>query len=389
MFPSVFLALVLTGGIFFNVSCAPERSKTTTVQSSRSPSLLNQQDQGPYLKVAGPPLRHLKPIEKKNYDRDDANQLFHELNALGNPYCEKRFASGNDHSPGFIRDEYRSNYEKGHRGPLQDLITGCWNFYEMNDYRPDLDFRLARSFLQNQQADCYSVGLLQPYLMDHFIQCQRVTMLDIDWRILEAHHRILGSISKNETRTLFEAMNQMKLFWFAYNPKTGKGVHTPARSFCREIQEKECLNWMKTIQPNQDLDRYHLVLSPLSEAPFHSSLPDTVPVLFLSNAIEDMYTSKEEFDSLLKHLNQSLDAGERALLIHHVGGWKLFGVYELSAIKDNNFSIRTLCKDRYLSRGRSSDGNRAVEYRTHFEALTVTRNPPTCASLLNQQNFSQ
>jgi hypothetical protein len=107
-------------------------------------------------------------------------------------------------------------------------------------------------------------------------------------------------------------------------------------------------------------------------------LPGTTPVLFLSNALEPMYTSRAQFDVLLARVRAGLADGSRALFIHHAGGSSAFGVYELLAGAGGRSTVRTLCKDTFLAAPKAGDP--LTRYDTWFEGVTTTKGAgiPSC-----------
>lgn len=349
-------------------------------------------------------------------DAAEIDAIFQTLERQSDAYCNALFTQNKfqDRDLELISGIRRSQYVR-HRHPdsLYSLRAGCRNFYEMNDFRPDRDFALVRAAYPGARFDCYSVGLLQPYIMQQILGCRRLTFIDINWRILNFHREIMqrtrsGAFTRPES--VDHDLKGIELKFPALHTQPTRIRPAAVNHLCRPIQHKFCRKVLPDFQSEfQRLPpaRLRFNLSTLHEGSYlsHASLATddnendsaggegagarpVVRVIYLSNAIEESYTSRSEFLQLLRNLSDRANAASgdeevTDVLIHHVGGWKLFGVYELRHYPGRETQLRTVCKDAYLSMSRGS-GDGAVEYTTHFEAISKDRqvtHVPTCAQL--------
>ncbi|MCR9144297.1 MAG: hypothetical protein NXI24_18770 [bacterium] len=334
---------------------------------------------------------------------DDSNQRlrkpeeieasFRTLEQQSDAYCTALF-SGRSFSQAdlvLLAADRRESYTRNrHPDSLYSLRAGCRNFFEMNDFRPDRDFALVRALYPTARFDCYSVGLLQPYLMHSMLGCDRLTFIDINWRILSMHRDLLARVRAGafaSDANVNRDLAGLLLKFPALQVRPTQPRPAAIEHLCRSIQHSFCRRILPEFRAaffKQPPANLRLNLSTLHDGAYaaHSPTADdgrSVRVIYLSNAIEESYTSRSEFETLLRNLSESAaPRPERPavdLLIHHVGGWKLFGLYELrhsfaddSSTSDKRMELRTLCKDRYLSKSRSRPGDSgAVEYTTYFE----------------------
>lgn len=312
------------------------------------------------------------------YPENALPALFANLETNANAYCAARFA-GRDAAPEaaqLFRPPADAELRRAPPESLAGLRAGCWNFYEMNDVAPERDFELIRTLAPAAQFDCYSVGLLQPYIMHATLNCRELTMLDIDWRIHALHHSLLGFARAGALANAGDAaraVGSLELAHPALSPDAARRPRASLDRFCRPLQRERCAAVLPAFQRAfASLRHVRLELAALHEGEYPER-PGLTRVVYLSNAIEESYTSAAEFDQLIDRLRRS---AERTYLIHHVGGWKLFGVYELTGT-----GLQTICKDEYLSMSRGSDG-KAASYKTYFETRGATPARETCAALI-------
>lgn len=263
--------------------------------------------------------------------------------------------------------------------PLPKLMAGCWNFFQMNDTRPDLDMRLVKSLYPSEKKDCFSVGLVQPYLMHSILDCRSLNMIDIDWRILDAHRQITnlfssGSMSSDPAAR--QALQGLQLGWSArFDGRPMQSVSPSSlENLCFASDRQMCLEAFLSVQRTYShIKDIRLEISALHDGEYSQSR-DGLVVIFLSNAIEDLYTSREQFQQMLQRVQESLAPGQKAVFIHHAAGRSQFGLYEMQRT-DAGSEIRTLCRDTYLS----SPVGKVYPYVTHFEKVSMTRQPRACS----------
>lgn len=327
---------------------------------------------------AGPTHRALfYALSAEFYPENALPGLFANLETHANAYCAARFA-GRDAAPEaaqLFRPPADAELRRAPPESLAGLRAGCWNFYEMNDVAPERDFELVRALSPEAQFDCYSVGLLQPYIMHATLNCRELTMLDIDWRIHALHHRLLGFARAGALASVADAARSIASLELAHPALSPDAARRPRASldrFCRPLQRERCAGILPAFQRAfASLRHVRLELAALHEGEYPER-PGLTRVVYLSNAIEESYTSAAEFDQLIDRLRRS---AERTYLIYHVGGWKLFGLYELTPTQ-----LRTVCKDDYLSLSRGSDGKPA-SYTTYFETRGAEPARESCAAM--------
>lgn len=373
-FYSVFVAL------FFFTAC--------TDHLPSSPPAGPEETPGPVLIVSPSHVRDLEPIRESMISgKESIDRSFRQLVSSGDLFCSMKSGKmGTDLelASHMIRREVVSDYLRAGRGDVKSLVAGCWNFIEMNDFRPDLDFHLVKHLFPKKRFSCYSVGFLQPYIMHSILGCDNLTMVDIDWRILDAHRQFIEA--RERGLSPLQSVGQVRTGWIAFRKPYGPELKLDLSLVCRHIQKDQCRQMIGMIDGSTVPENWRLNLSALHDVSFYEDRKST-PVFFLSNAIEEMYTSPSQFKTLMERTASHLDPGGKALFIHHVGGWKLFGIYELeSGGEGKGYSIRTLCKDRYLAMSRGKEGKPAV-YETYFEKATKsTGTPPTCSSLVSNMD---
>lgn len=310
---------------------------------------------------------------KENYSEIELNQIFKNRSNLSNEVCEMIYGKKSFNQKKMNEYIKESNFKKdpfktwGH--PVPKLIAGCWNFFRLNDVKPNLDFEFIKEKFPAEKKDCYSVGFLQIYLMHSILSCDTITMIDIDWRILEAHASLISLAKKNELQTentLLEALKKITVYWVARfdNKPMEKETKANLDTFCYIIHHEMCKKNLIEFQNKfQNLKTVHLRLSSLHDYSYQSNSNNT-KIIYLSNAIDDLYTTKDQFKKLIDSVYQNLSQHQKAIFIHHAAGWSLFGVYELTKTNETP-KIKIICKDKYKTTQVSNEIAR--EYITHFE----------------------
>jgi hypothetical protein len=327
---------------------------------------------------------YFQDVEKSQYIDSEIGKLFSIMKEKSDTICEMVWGQKNLipsvlHT--YLKPESLSKepFQKwGH--PLPKLIAGCWNFIKMNDTRPDLDFQLVNQLYPTEKKECFSVGFLQPYWMHTILGCEKLTFLDIDWKIHDAHFQLLSLYQQKKMKTeseILESIQSLNLGWIARfdNKPMVKKEKPSFDTLCYSKFQKNCLGFLSRFQeaylPIKQID---FQVSALHNASY-KFLPNTLPVLFFSNAIEGLYTSKSQFNQIMETVTQGLGEGRKAIFIHHAAGQSQFGLYELSVQKEG-FQIKTVCKDEYVS----SPVGETHAYVTHFENATSSKgNIPSCS----------
>ncbi len=327
---------------------------------------------------------YFQDVIKPQYMDSEISELFSIMKEKSDTVCEMVWGQKSMNPTlmhTYLSAESFSNepFKKwGH--PLPKLIAGCWNFIKMNDTRPDLDFQLVNHFYPTEKKECFSVGFLQPYWMHTILGCEKLTFLDIDWKIHDAHYQLLSLFQQKKMRTeseILDSVQNMNLGWIARfdNKPMVKREKSSFETLCYSKFKKDCLGFLGRFQDNYlNLTEIDFQVSALHNASY-KFLPNSLPVLFFSNAIEGLYTTKTQFDQIIKNVTQGLGVGRKAIFIHHAAGQSQFGLYELS-IREDGSQIKTICKDVYVS----SPVGETHMYVTHFDNATSSKgNIPSCS----------
>jgi hypothetical protein len=325
------------------------------------------------------------------YPRAELDARFDLLREKGDAFC--RAWTLRQKVPGaldFLVEGVRARIQSIPSGGRTSMVLGCRNFYEMNDIRPDRAFALVRALESPAGAppprfDCYSVGLMQPWLMHRALGCRRLGMVDLDWRILEVHHRLAGLLaggrlsSPGAVRTELGALD---LRWLALRNLDAEGhVTGPAPVLCRSGQDGFCQSALAELQAGAPPERVDLLLTGLEDLSLGPNDAGVRRVVFLSNAIE--YMAEGRTLGMIQRLADGLPAepGASALVIHHAGGSAAFGIYRVERGTGRRFVLRHVCKDVYPS---TRTGSTEPTYTTVLDEASVASAapPPTCGELL-------
>lgn len=313
---------------------------------------------------------------KEIFSENEMKEIFKNRHEISNEVCEMIYGKKSLNQKKIEEFIKAENFKKepfknwGH--PIPKLIVGCWNFFRLNDVKPNLDFEFIQEKFQSEKKDCYSVGFLQIYLMQSILSCDRITMIDIDWRILEAHFNLISLFKKNELDSetnLLESLKKITVSWVARFDKKPMEKETKANldTFCYVLHQEMCKKNLIQFQNKfKDIKSIHLRLSSLHDFLYDPNSKNT-KIIYLSNAIDDLYTSKEQFQKLIDSVYSSLAPDQKAIFIHHSAGWSFFGVYELQKTNEAP-KIKQICKDKYKTTPVEID--KAREYITHFERFS-------------------
>ncbi len=346
--------------IIFLLSCSvPESSEQTTKPNSTLTLYLSKVHQSYYVDA-----------HTDQMNQAEATKFFEDTLEKSNTVCEmvwgkKKF--NKSYIETFITKQSFGKKPFDHWGhPLPKMIAGCWNFFRMNDVNPHIDFQLVKKLYPNIKKDCFSVGLMQPYIMHNVLNCERITVVDIDLRIQHGHWQLLKMFQENkftDEASLSKNLSSLNIGWVAFEEQEfGRTMKVNIGSLCKSEKKKYCteqiLEFQKKFTPNLQV---RLFLSFLHDVDY-SPLPSTMPVIYFSNALENIYTSKEEFEQILQNISKSIQPQEKAVLVYHAGGQANFGIYEFIKTETSH-EIRTICKDAYFG----GHNGEYFLYKTYFE----------------------
>lgn len=340
--------------------------------SKTSPEIPEVKIEKPQLElIASEKMQMYFPILQKTYLQEEVFSALDSIRDISNETCEMIYSMRPYNKE---RIKAYTNIELG--APLTSkfylhtfrrIIAGCWNFFQMNDVSPDKDFEYVKNLYPNARFDCYSVGFLQPYIMHSKLDCENLYLLDIDIRIIEGHAQLLKFFHEDKMQTEEEILNnikQLNIGWIAQYRTFNAKTNVSLQSLCPRNYEmclRELLNFQKKYK---QLKKVSLYASALHEANLFPQ-DSKISIVYLSNAFEDYYTKKKEFDFMMKRLEEELKDNQKILFIYHNGGRHLFGVYEVAKLNDQ-LEVTSSCRDRYLFYPEEEE---RTYYNIHFDRL--------------------
>lgn len=304
--------------------------------------------------AVGPTVaRHIVPLERRPYPLDELEQTFVALRAASEPLCAHRRLDARRRL-GAIQAyvDPPALFLAGPRGSKYGAMAGCWNFVAMNDRRPDRDFRAITALVGADHYDCAAVGLMQPYLMMSALGCRSLTVVDLDWRIHDLHVQLLRLAQQGALRDateVFEAVERMTTAWVALAEPLAEQRPSLA-GLCPEPMTSRCagalVDFGRAVAGLRGLEALDFQVASLHDATYPAGPPGSALVVYASNALEPGYTTAAQRSALLENLGAHLTDGRRVILVHHAGGSRRFGLYELVR-REGALEVRTLCKDPY------------------------------------------
>jgi len=325
-------------------------------------------------------------VKKPTYTLPEIAPLMDSMRLGGDRYCQAIYDKGprdRAKDSNFIESSFLTEYGKGCKGCSERMKTGCWNFFRMNDVSPNRDFEQIKKIYPASNFDCYAVGFLQPYIMHDVLNCSTLTMLDFDWRIHDAHQQMADALANarfTDEDGVMEAMADIDIGWVAYDKnmrKTHKGSYN---AFCNRANKKLCMKSLLGVQKKwSSLQKVRLNIAGMHDISLVNTASNTdhIKVVFLSNAMEYIYTPKKEFDSMMESISSQLLEGQKLVAIHHAGGRAQFGLYEIQK-KNGELVVHILCRDEYST---TSRGYSTPTYKIRLDRLKKNKKYPTCQSL--------
>ncbi|MCB1142730.1 MAG: hypothetical protein H7A24_04175 [Leptospiraceae bacterium] len=322
-------------------------------------------------------------IDREFYTHAEAEHLFHEFQKKSDRVCPMVYnymqydqKKVNDFLKGLSlkKDPEELWYNK----TMPQLIAGCWNFYRMNDIDVGKDFETVAKYYPYETKECYSVALIQPYMMQSILRCNKITMLDVDWRILHTHHAFIYKYDNGdfyEEYMMNEKMKDLPVHWLARfdrKPVLKEDQQVGLNTFCDQNSFESCKDSILQFQRNfQSIKEINLNLSYLHTGRYEAD-EGAIVVIYLSNALDREYMSKDNFDTFLNSVYIGLKPGQKAVFVYHVGGSSKFGIYEMEKGFAFEKKIRTVCKDVYRL---SAVYKNRRKFNTYFERVSESKAP--------------
>jgi hypothetical protein len=303
------------------------------------------------LRVTPEHRKFLKPVSDSTYRNRSIDKLFSRVEEKGDTICEMMFqtkpyddATAKEFSD--TLDFRKDPEEKWYNNVLPTMLAGCFNFFKMNDRGVHKSFALIEE-LYPEAKDCFTVGFTQFYMMFQQMRCKRFVAIDIDWRILKAHHDFQGLVRANSAGAdALSLLQQLQLGWVAHfdsRPPKREPVKNET-TLCMETEKVHCRSAFDHFVSQRQLPKTELLLGFIHDADL-APREGEVSVIFASNALDWEYTSREQFNKLLESARQSLGKREKIAIVYQAGDSEDIAVYELATNTDGVFTATVRCRD--------------------------------------------
>lgn len=325
-------------------------------------------------------LKVFNDLEKKIYSSTEAAAVLATMSEKGNRFCDDKPAEKTG-AQTFLKAggaaELAAEWPKSNYAAM---VLGCRNWYTMSDMAVANDFiRInAESANTGRPAfDCYSVGFLQPYIMAANLNCNRLNIVDADFRIIKAHVDFLNLIKNKPTANIRALVSELKFSFAAGGPAQQHATDGPLTiaDLCGKNSETHCLHYLMTfVEKFSKIKEINLILSPLHEFRFLPDKQRAVSVFYTSNAFDPNFTTEKQFEEFRTESGKIAEDTAR-LIIYHQSEEKSFGIYKLN----KTLPVSTVCADKYRNvvasryspnRCRYFPG-KTTEYDTYFDKISV------------------
>lgn len=311
-------------------------------------------------------------LADKQYSGEILKSAFHRMNSESNKICNMltgRYPTDEVFKSAFSPTLFSGRYSKH----LTGLIAGCHNYFKMNDVELHKVITKIASVYPLTEKVCYSVGFSQVYLLAAGIRCQKITAIDIDWRILWAHFQVMESLLI-KGRIDFELLHIGWSADFAGQVKELEpriGVNT----FCYALDAPACTSAFKAF-PTLGVKQINLQLGHLHQVAI--SPTTAMVVLYVSNALDPDYTKPDQFEMLLENIRKSISYYQKILIVYHSGGNNQFSMYEAAIYHpEAHLQVTTVCRDNLT--WSSAYPTRGQPYQTYLDKISISVEAPECS----------
>jgi len=160
-----------------------------------------------------------KAIKKDVYSKKEIAAVLNRLAKSSSRFCKSIFGKGKGAkkaeklmakvklAKGYLKDSLsKKEKKKLLKNIKKDLsvstMLGCSNWYKLTDTGLNKTFPVVKENVKSKHLHCYSVGLMQPYIMASKLNCSKVTFVDIDHRILQFHHKAVSKMLQKKNGTV-------------------------------------------------------------------------------------------------------------------------------------------------------------------------------------------
>lgn len=332
----------------------------------------------------------LKDLSKPEYTKSELPALFSTLSEKSDKLCPMHFGD-EEFDEAFVETFAtglrlkKPKKEKWFDKVVPSLMVGCFNFFEMNDQGVRGTFETVAKLIP-EKKECYSVGLMQPYFMHAALGCEKLTMLDINWRIHHAHSAITelfidkkfapGADDK-------EPLKDVPVAWIArFDRKPQiRPKKTDLSTFCVQEEQAACEQALKDFQAVYSrLKGIDFQLAFIHEASLEPQ-NTSASVVFVSNALDLAYTSANDFKSMMSGFNEKLPQGKNIYMIYQAGTSKDIGVYKIGRAQqdDEKVTVTTICRDDF--RWSEVYVDKGKPYKIYLDKVSQNRKAPRCSAI--------
>jgi hypothetical protein len=226
-------------------------------------------------------------------------------------------------------------------------LAGCNAWYELTDKKPEKAFVKVNAVLpENTAVHCISVGFMQPWMMLANLNCERLTFIDISAHTLNLQAALVETMIESGRNFEAEEFLNKRIFPYATSRKILKPVGDQklhSGDICADPQGASCLRSLAAAAKKiRSLKSVDFVLGAIQDIGELEIKPGSQAVFYLSNSIDEKFTTQAEFAALNKRYAQAT-AG-KGLLLYHMASDSAFAVYRsISAEK-----TATVCSDRFM-----------------------------------------
>lgn len=321
----------------------------------------------------------LRDIESETFSNGGISKLFATLEIHGDEICNMIFENAEYNEEIAKKFSATLNFrkpakQKWYNNVLPSLIAGCFNFFKMNDRGVHNIFRLLEA-LYPEAKDCYTVGFAQYYMMYQEMQCDHLVAIDADWRILKAHYDfhelVRNKAPEADTISLLRGIDLGWIAHFDVKPPHREQVQNEV-TFCMATEREHCLRSFDFFTSLPKIRKTELQLGFIHDARFAPRSAD-LSIIFMSNALDWEYTSKEQFEKLYRSMHEYLAPGKKVAIVYQAGDSEDIAVYELAKSDDDQLNISIRCRDILRWSDRYQKVLRGKSFDTWFDELLDRR----------------
>lgn len=331
------------------------------------------------LRVTPEHQSYLRDVSSGTYRNGSIRDLFSVLEVHGDAICNMIFENTAFDEEVAKTFSTTLNFrkpakQKWYNNVLPSLIAGCFNFFKMNDRGVDGIFRLLETMYPGIK-DCYTVGFAQYYMMYQEMQCDRLVAIDADWRILKAHYDFHEVVrSKAPDADTISLLRGIELGWIAHfdvKPPRREEVQNEV-TFCMASERDRCLRSFEFFTGLPSIRKTELQLGFIHDARLEPRGAD-MSIVFMSNALDWEYTSREQFEKLYLSMHENLPRGKKVAIVYQSGDSEDIAVYEIEKADDDQLHISIRCRDILRWSDRYQKTLRGKSYDTWFDELLDRR----------------